>query len=237
MDVWFPFGHNSNNGADESNLQQRGAEENLLYDSSARTSQFLGLVGKEAHGEESAQTPTASNTNPLMSAAAAAMAQSFFTREPIGVANNQLNSLLTATAASNRQYGPYLRTEGFPQSTQSPASSAASEQSVPSPNRNYFSPSAEGYARYINASVSRIGTPIQPHPPPQTSTLPPPPAPPPPPLPPLPPPSVQPPPSYTAGRSISSSTDLNVGSTSSGNFNSNMEQIWPWMTVVACCIA
>lgn len=230
MDVWFPFGHNSNSGADESNLQQRGTEENLVYSSSSRASQFLGLVGKEAHGEESTQAPSASNANPLMSAAAAAMAQSFFTRgEPIGSANNQLNSLLTATAVSNRQYRPYLRTEGFPQSTRSPTSSVASEQSAPSPNRNYFSPSAEGYARYMHANVSRIGTPIQSHPPSQISTIPTPAAP---PLPPLPPPSMQPPPNYTAGRSISSSTDLNAGSTSSGNVNTNMEQIWPWMTVV-----
>ncbi|VUZ45978.1 unnamed protein product [Hymenolepis diminuta] len=227
MEVWFPFGQ-SNSGADETNLQHRNAEENPMYKSTSRSSQLWGLVGKEIHEEVPTHASTASNTTPLMSAAAAAMAQSFFNREPIGSTNDHLNSLLNAAAVTNLQHRPNMRTEGFPLPNQSPSSSVASEHSASSPNRNYFSPSAEGYIQgYLHASSSsRIGTPNQLHRPPQIPIGPPPNLPPPPPN------QIQPPSNYTVGGNISSPTDLNVRSASIGNINSNMEQIWPWMTVV-----
>ncbi|VDO16484.1 unnamed protein product [Rodentolepis nana] len=227
MEVWFPFGQN-NNGTDEANLQNRSTEENQMYKSTSRSSQFWGLVGKEINEEVSTHASTVSNTTPLMSAAAAAMAQSFFNRESSGSTNNHLNTLLSAAAVTNLHHGPNMRVGGFPLFNQSPSSSIASEHSASSPNRNYFSPSGETYAHgYMQGnSSSRIGTPNQLHRPPQIPIGPPPN------LPPLPPNQIQPPPNYIVGGNISSSADLNVGSASTGNISSSMEQIWPWMTVV-----
>ncbi|KAL5111525.1 hypothetical protein TcWFU_002170 [Taenia crassiceps] len=222
MNVWFPFGHSNDNKTDDSNMQRSTEESsaNGAYNAAPRTSQVWGLVGKETYSEQSSPAVATSSTVPLMSAAAAAMAQSFFTGEPIGTTNTPLNSLLTAAAASSRNQGACVGADGFAPSRRSPASSIASEQSAPSPHRTFFSPS-EGYQQgYTHSMISRIENPnLPPSIPPSQP-------------PPLPPHPLHPPPNYAVGSGASSTVDSNPGVSALGNVGGNMEQIWPWMTVV-----
>ncbi|VDM31299.1 unnamed protein product [Hydatigera taeniaeformis] len=228
MNVWFPFGQGNDNKTDDSNIQ-RGVEESPThgtFESTPRTAQFWGLAGKETYTEQSSPVIATTSTVPLMSAAAAAMAHSFFTGEPIDTTNTPLNSLLTAAAASNRHQETCVRVEGFVPSRRSPASSAASEQSAPSPHRTFYPP-ADGYQQgYAHSTVPRIDNPNLPPPlpPPLSLSQPPPP--------PLPPPPLHHTPNYSIGSGTSSTAESNPGVSALGNVGGNMEQIWPWMTVV-----
>ncbi|KAL5971644.1 hypothetical protein TSMEX_000678 [Taenia solium] len=226
MNVWFPFGHGNDNKTDDSNMQRSTEESstNGAYSAAPRTSQVWGLAGKETYSEQSSPAIATNSTVPLVSAAAAAMAQSFFTGEPTGTTNKPLNSLLTAAAASNRHQGTCVRADGFAPSRRSPASSVASEQSAPSPHRTFFSP-AEGYQQgYAHSTISRIENPNLPPSLPLSQ----------PPPPPLPPHPLHPPTNYAVGGGTSSTIDSNPGVSALGNASGNMEQIWPWMTVVVC---
>ncbi|VDD80555.1 unnamed protein product [Mesocestoides corti] len=208
MNAWFPFGYGNNSGAADPNTQQTAGERSSdgAYDSSiSRTPQFWGQVTKETNAEQQNAATTVTTTAPLMSAAAA-VAQSFFSGASVQ-STAPLNSLLTVAAANQHQVAP-TRVDSFGSSRRSPESSAPSEQSVPSPHRNYFSPTLDGYQQgFLQSTIPRVETPN------------------------LPPPPPPPPPSYTVG-GIPSSGDSNPGSSMSGNVGGSVEQIWPWMTVV-----